>query len=257
MTGRLSGRVALVTGAAQGIGATYASALAEAGAKVCISDMLDTGKAVAAAQQAGKAAGGDAIGIRCDVTDPASVKAMVDAAASKWGRVDILVNNAGIFGNLSLKPLTEISSAEFDKVMAVNVRGSFECVKAVLPHMKANGYGKIVNVASGTVFKGPPMLLHYVTSKGAVVAMTRSLARELGDSGIRVNAIAPGLVMSESVVANPSWKGAVVDTNTASRAIKREAVPEDMAGTVVFLCSSESDFISGQTLVVDGGSVFH
>ena len=253
MPNRLEGKIALVTGAAQGIGATYAAALGAEGARVCISDVSDT----AASVKAVEAAGGEAFGINCDVTDAASVKAMVDAAIARWGRIDILVNNAGLFGNLSLKPLTEISSAEFDKVMSVNVRGSFECAKAVVPHMRRQGYGKIMNVASGTVFKGPPMLLHYVTSKGAIVAMTRSLARELGDSGIRVHAIAPGLVMSENVVANPSWKGTVVDNNTASRCIKREAEPDDMIGTLVFLCSPESDFITGQTIVVDGGSVMH
>jgi len=250
---RLKGNVALVTGAAQGIGATYAAALAAEGARVCVSDVSDTGRCV----EAIAAAGGEAFGIRCDVTDGASVKAMVDATVARWGQVDILVNNAGLFGNLALKPLEEISSAEFDRVMAVNVRGSFECVKAVVPHMRSRSYGKIVNVSSGTVFKGPPLLLHYVSSKGAILAMTRSLARELGDSGIRVNAIAPGLVMSENVVANPSWKGVVVDNNTASRCIKREAEPDDMVGTLVFLCSPESDFITGQTIVVDGGSVMH
>jgi NAD(P)-dependent dehydrogenase (short-subunit alcohol dehydrogenase family) len=253
MAQRLTDKVAIVTGAAQGIGATYAAALGAEGARVCVSDLLDTTQSVAAV----KSAGGDAFGLECDVSNAESVKAMVDATVAKWGRVDILVNNAGIFGNLTLKPLTEISSAEFDKVLSVNVRGSFECVKAVVPHMRRQGYGKIMNVASGTVFKGPPMLLHYVTSKGAVVAMTRSLARELGDSGIRVNAIAPGLVMSENVLANPAWKGAVVDNNVASRCIKREAEPGDMVGTLVFLCSPDSDFITGQTIVVDGGSVMH
>jgi NAD(P)-dependent dehydrogenase (short-subunit alcohol dehydrogenase family) len=253
MGGKISGKVAIVTGAAQGIGASYAAALSAEGAQVCVSDVLDT----AASVKATKAAGGDAFGINCDVTDSESVKAMVDATFARWGRVDILVNNAGIFGNLSLKPLAEISSAEFDKVLSVNVRGSFECAKAVVPHMRKSGYGKIINVASGTVFKGAPMLLHYVTSKGAVIAMTRSLARELGDSGIRVNAIAPGLVMSENVLANPSWKGAVVENNVASRCIKREAQPDDIVGTLVFLCSPDSDFITGQTIVVDGGSVMH
>jgi NAD(P)-dependent dehydrogenase (short-subunit alcohol dehydrogenase family) len=253
MAGRLKGKVAIVTGAAQGIGATYAAALGAEGARVCVSDVLDTEKSVAAV----KSAGGDAFGITCDVTDAASVKAMADATAARWDRIDVLVNNAGLFGNLSMKPLTEISSEEFDKVLSVNVRGSFECAKAVVPHMRKQGYGKILNVASGTVFKGAPMLLHYVTSKGAVVAMTRSLARELGDSGIRVNAIAPGLVMTDNVLANPSWKGAVVENNVASRCIKREARSEDMIGTLVFLCSPDSDFITGQTIVVDGGSVMH
>ena len=253
MAGRLEGKVAIVTGAAQGIGATYAAALGAEGARVCVSDLLDTSASVAAVETAG----GSAFGIKCDVTDATDVKAMVDTTIAKWGRVDILINNAGLFGNLSLKPLTEISSAEFDKVLAVNVRGSFECVKAVTPHMQAQGYGKIMNVASGTVFKGPPMLLHYVTSKGAIVAMTRCMARELGDSGIRVNAIAPGLVMSENVVAHPQWKGAIIDNNVASRCIKREAEPDDMVGTLIFLCSPDSDFITGQTIVVDGGSVMH
>jgi NAD(P)-dependent dehydrogenase (short-subunit alcohol dehydrogenase family) len=253
MGGRLDGKVALVTGAAQGIGASYAAALTAEGARVCISDVIDT----AASVKAAIAAGGDAIGVHCDVTDSRSVAAMLEAAMTRWGRIDILVNNAGLFGNLSLKPLTEISSEEFDKVLSVNVRGSFECAKAVVPQMRKQGYGKIINVASGTVFKGVPMLLHYVTSKGAVVAMTRSLARELGDSGIRVNAIAPGLVMSESVMANPSWKGAVVDNNVASRCIKREAQPDDVIGALVFLCAPESDFVTGQTIVVDGGSVMH
>lgn len=253
MSRRVEGKVALVTGAAQGIGATYAAALAAEGARVCVSDVSDTARCV----ETLRAAGAEAFGIACDVTDGASVASMVDAAIARWGRVDILVNNAGLFGNLALKPLEEISSAEFDRVMAVNVRGSFECVKAVVPQMRRQGYGKIVNVSSGTVFKGPPLLLHYVSSKGAILAMTRSLARELGDSGIRVNAIAPGLVMSDNVQSNPSWKGAVVENNTASRCIKREAEPDDMAGTLVFLCSQESDFITGQTIVVDGGSVMH
>ena len=141
--------------------------------------------------------------------------------------------------------------------MAVNVRGSFECVKAVLPLMRRQKYGKVINVASGTVFKGAPMLLHYVSSKGAVVAMTRAMARELGNDGIRINCIAPGLTMSEGVVANSDWAGALVSNNVASRCLKRDATPEDLTGTVIFLASTDSDFMSGQTVVVDGGSVTH
>ena len=141
--------------------------------------------------------------------------------------------------------------------MAVNVRGPFECAKAVVPQMRAQGYGKIVNIASGTVFKGAPFLLHYVTSKGAVVAMTRALARELGDAGIRVNTLAPGLTASENTRANPAWQGVAAANNIASRAIKREVTPEDLCGTLVYLVSAESDFVTGQVVVVDGGSVMH
>jgi NAD(P)-dependent dehydrogenase (short-subunit alcohol dehydrogenase family) len=253
MAGGLKDKVAIVTGAAQGIGAAYATALVERGAMVAICDVISTDTAVANLQKAG----GQAIGFDCDITSSKSVQAMVDATVERFGRIDILVNNAGLFGNLPLKPFNEIDSAEWDRVMAVNVRGSFECVKAVAPHMIRQQYGKVVNVSSGTVFKGTPMLLHYVASKGAVVAMTRCLARELGDSGIRVNAIAPGLVMSENVVGNPAWKREIVANNTASRAIKREAIPDDVIGALLFLCSPDSDFVTGQTLVVDGGSVMH
>jgi NAD(P)-dependent dehydrogenase (short-subunit alcohol dehydrogenase family) len=252
-TGRLEGRVAIVTGAAQGIGAQYAMALAAEGAAVLLADILDAGPVA----EAIGAQGGRGFAVKTDVTDPASVRAMVAAAVEQFGGVDILVNNAALFGTLSLKPFEQIESAEWDRMMAVNVRGSFECAKAVAPEMRKKQYGKIINIASGTVFKGAPMMLHYVTSKGAIVAMSRSLARELGDDGIRVNTLAPGLVMSANVLDNPAWKGAVLQNNIASRAIKREATPEDMCGTLVYLCSADSDFVTGQVLVVDGGSVTH
>uniref|UniRef100_UPI002DD664FC SDR family NAD(P)-dependent oxidoreductase n=1 Tax=Pseudorhodoferax sp. TaxID=1993553 RepID=UPI002DD664FC len=186
-----------------------------------------------------------------------SVVQMAAASVEAFGRIDVLVNNAGLFANLAMRPFEQIEAAEWDRVMAVNVRGPFECAKAVLPQMRAQGYGKIVNIASATVFKGSPMLLHYVTSKGAVVAMTRSLARELGDAGIRVNTLAPGLTASENTLANPAWQGAVGADNIASRAIKREVTPEDLCGTLVYLASAESDFVTGQVIVVDGGSVMH
>jgi NAD(P)-dependent dehydrogenase (short-subunit alcohol dehydrogenase family) len=251
--GRLSGKVAIVTGAAQGIGAAYAKALATEGAHLSICDL----KAPTSVVKEIEATGHKAIGFACDVTDSSAVSKMVAETERVFGAIHILVNNAGLFASLPLKPMSEISSQEWDSVMAVNVRGSFECVKAVLPLMRRQKYGKVINVASGTVFKGAPMLLHYVSSKGAVVAMTRAMARELGNDGIRINCIAPGLTMSEGVVANSDWAGALVSNNVASRCLKRDATPEDLTGTVIFLASTDSDFMSGQTVVVDGGSVTH
>ena len=250
--GRLDGRVAIVTGAGRGIGVHYAKALAEEGAKVCCSDILDVENTVNIIKQAG----GEAIGNRCDVTDPDEVRAMVAETVDAFGKVDIMVTNAAIFADLEQRSFLEIPEEEWDRVMAVNTRGVFSCVKAVVPEMQKNGYGKIINIASGTVFKGTPMMLHYVSSKGAMVAFTRSLSRELGEHNISVNAIAPGLTMSERVAGDPQWTG-IKDANAQTRAIKRDEVPEDLLGTLVYLSSSDSDFVTGQTIVVDGGSAMH
>jgi NAD(P)-dependent dehydrogenase (short-subunit alcohol dehydrogenase family) len=238
---RLSGKAAMVTGAAQGIGATYAHALAAEGALVAVNDIADPTATINAI----KDGGGRALGAIADVTKPESIGKAVDDAVAAFGRLDILITNAALFGNLPLKQFLQIESEEWDRLMAVNVRGVFETIKAVVPHMQRQKYGKIVNIASGTVFKGSPMLLHYVASKGAVVAMTRAIARELGDDGIRVNCLAPGLIMSDSVRANKDWVGPVVSNNIASRALKREAVPEDLIGAMLFLTSPDSDFITG------------
>jgi NAD(P)-dependent dehydrogenase (short-subunit alcohol dehydrogenase family) len=242
--GRLDGQVAIVTGAGRGIGVEYA--------KVTVSDIIDTDNTVNIIKQAG----GEAIGIHCDVTDPENIRAMVAETISTFGKLDILVNNAALFADLKQGSFLDIDEAEWDRVMQINTRGVFSCVKAAVPEMKKNGYGKIINIASGTVFKGTPMLLHYVSSKGAQVAFTRALAREVGDDGITVNCIAPGLTMSEKVINDDQWT-AVKDGNTASRAIKREQMPEDLIGALVFFSSKDSDFITGQTLVVDGGSAMH
>lgn len=251
--GRLQGRVAIITGAAQGIGAEYARALALEGAAVVLADVVDA----SAVADAIKQGGGRALALKVDVTSPESTQRMAQAAVEAFGHVDVLVNNAGLFANLALKPFEQIDSAEWDRVMAVNVRGVFECCKAVVPEMRRRQYGKIINIASGTVFKGTPMMLHYVSSKGAVVAFSRALARELGDAGIRVNTLAPGLTASDNVLRNPAWQGAISANNIASRAIKREATPADMSGTLIYLCSPESDFVTGQVIVIDGGSVMH
>ena len=250
---RLLDRTIIVTGGAQGIGAAYARALASEGASVALSDVLDCAPVVDAIRKAG----GLAIASACDITDPDAVARLVDVTMSAFGRVDGLVNNAALFSTLALTPLEQISSADFDKVMAVNVRGTFEMIKAVLPVMRQQRYGKIVNIASGTVFKGAPFLLPYVSSKGAIIAMTRSVAREAGSDGICVNCVAPGFTLSESVSANPGYAGAIPADNRRSRCLGRDQVPDDLTGVVTFLLSSDSDFITGQTIVVDGGSVMH
>ena len=247
----LEGRVAVVTGGARGIGAHFCEALAGAGAKLVIADILDG----APLAQRLSANGTDAICHRTDVSSSDDVAALRSRTLEAFGAVDILVNNAALFAGLERQSFLEIDDKEWDRVMAVNARGPFLCVKAFAPDMIEKGRGKIVNVASATVFKGTVGLLHYVSSKGAVLAMTRALARELGPHNICVNAIAPGLTMSEAIAANPAWKGPAAQATVQSRALRREQVPEDIVGTLVFLAGDDSAFMTGQCLVVDGGAV--
>jgi NAD(P)-dependent dehydrogenase (short-subunit alcohol dehydrogenase family) len=251
--GKLDGRVAIVTGAAQGIGAAYAKRFAEEGAKVCVSDILDCTNVVNTITQSG----GEAIGVECDVADETQVEAMVAKTVAQWGKVDIMVPNAAIFATLERRSFLDIDADEWDRIMAVNVRGVYLCLKAVVPVMKKAGYGKIINISSSTVQSGVPMMLHYVSSKGAVDAMTRALAREVGDDGIRVNSIAPGFTMSERIEAQRDDLEFFVELSKKGRSIKRDEVPEDIVGAMVFLASADSDFITGQTIVIDGGMVMH
>lgn len=251
--GRLQDKVVIVTGGARGIGAAFCKAVAAEGAVVVVSDISDGGQTVHDIE----AAGGRAAFLRCDVASASSTADLVAKVVKRHGRIDALVNNAAIFANLKRQKFFEIDEAEWDQVMAVNVRGPFLLCKAVAPVMMRQKAGKIVNIASGTVFKGQTGITHYVASKGAIVALTRCLARELGDYNICVNAIAPGLTMSEGVVANPDMSGAGAGNTMNTRAFKREQTPDDLTGTLVFLCSPDSDFMTGQTMVVDGGSVTH
>jgi NAD(P)-dependent dehydrogenase (short-subunit alcohol dehydrogenase family) len=238
--GALDGKVAIVTGGAQGIGAAIAGGLEREGAEVVIAD-LEPPEA----------------GIRADVSSEEDVEHMVAEALERNGRIDILVNNAGLYASLEMRAFTEIPLEEWNRVMEVNVASMFLTCRAVVPVMRDQGGGKIVNISSGTPFRGVPFLLHYVTSKGAIVAFTRSLAKEVGGDSIHVNCVAPGFTMSEGVQSHPEVIEALRDVSVAARTIKRDQVPEDVVGAVVFLCTPAADFITGQTMVIDGGQYFH
>jgi NAD(P)-dependent dehydrogenase (short-subunit alcohol dehydrogenase family) len=251
---RLSGRTAVVTGGAKGIGRHYSLALAAEGARVMIADIAD-GTAVAQ-EIAGKHGANSVASAITDVGDESSVKALVAATMERFGKIDVLVNNAALYAPLQETKCTEIDAVLWDKVMAVNLRGPFLMVKHVAPHMIAQGYGKIINIGSGTAFRGIPWMLHYVTSKGGIMAFTRALARELGAHGIRVNTLAPGFTMSDTVVSeNPGHVATARERAVQSRSLQRDEHPADLLGALVFLASSDSDFVTGQTLAVDGGNV--
>jgi NAD(P)-dependent dehydrogenase (short-subunit alcohol dehydrogenase family) len=236
----LAGKIAIVTGGAKGIGAAIAGALRADGAEVVIAD-LDPPED----------------GIRADVSSEVDVAAMVEETVARHGGIDILVNNAGLYASLAMRPFEEIPLEEWRQVMDVNVASMFLCCRAVVPLMRERGAGKIVNISSGTPFRGVPFLLHYVTSKGAIVALTRALAKELGKDGIHVNCVAPGFTMSDGVKEHPEVIDTLRDVSVAARTIQRDQVPEDVVGAVVFLCSAQADFITGQTMVIDGGQYFH
>jgi 3-oxoacyl-[acyl-carrier protein] reductase len=252
---RLDGRVAIVTGGAHGIGRAYVQRLADEGARVVIAD-LDEGAARAAADALG-AAKGQAIAVRTDVADPASVDRMARRTLEAFGRIDVLVNNAAMFSvvPMSRSPFDEIDPAEWDRMMAVNLRGSWLACRAVVPDMRTRQYGKIVNISSGTALKGSSSRIHYVTSKAGILGFTKSLALELGRDGIRVNCVAPGSTLSEEQPDEGVLR--MREDAIRTRALARVQVPEDLVGAVAFLASPDSDFITGQTLVVDGGSCLH
>src|SRR6267378_4335489 len=250
MQKRLEGRVAIVTGGGHGIGKAYARRLAEDGAKIVIAELDGAAGERVAAELGGLA-------VRTDVSDEKSANEMARRTVERFGRIDVLVNNAAIFATvpMSRAPFDEIEIEEWDRMMAVNLRGTWLASRAVVPHMRKRGYGKIINISSGTALKGSASRIHYVTSKAGVLGFTRTLAREVGKDGICVNCIAPGSTLSEE---NPD-EGIVRMRSAAAgeRALQRVQKPEDLVGAIVFFASSESDFITGQTLVVDGGACMH
>jgi len=250
---RLKDKVIIVTGAGQGIGAVYAHKLAEEGGKVIIAEINEE-KAKAVADDI-TAKGHEALAIRTDVSDEESTKALARVVSERYGHIDVLINNASVFATIKMKPFDEITVEEWDHLMAVNLRGVFLCCKAVVPFMKAQKKGKVINISSSTVFIGRPYYIHYVTSKAGVIGFTRALAKEVGDWNINVNCISPGAVQTE--IPRDSTTPEQFQQMIKMRCIHRNEVPEDLVWAIMFFASEDSDFISGQTLNVDGGMVFH
>lgn len=252
---RLKDQVLIVTGGAHGIGLAYCEGLAAEGARVVVAD-IDGQGADAVAASLGEA-GHDALAVTTDVSQPESSDTMARLTMERFGRIDGIINNAAIYQRPAVTrgPFEEIPVEEWDRLMGVNLRGVFLCCRAVVPHMKVQGSGKIVNISSGTVFNGSTQMLHYVTSKAGVIGLTRSLARELGDYNINVNAIAPGLTVSMD--DDDEDKLLRFETRMQARSLKRLEGPQDLVGAVLFLCSPDSDFMTGQTMVVDGGAQMH
>ena len=244
----MTGEVAIVTGGAKGIGKAIADRLAQDGTRIVIADLQGAEEAATAYP--------DGVGLTVDVASELDVERMAAEVEERCGRIDVLVNNAGLYASLAMRSFSEIPVEEWRRVMDVNVLSMFLTCRAVVPRMKASGGGRIVNISSGTPFRGVPFLLHYVTSKGAIVAFTRALAKELAGE-VRVNCVAPGFTMSDGVEEHPEVVEALQEISVSSRTIKRDQVPEDVTGAVAFLCGPESSFITGQTMVIDGGQYFH
>lgn len=252
---RLEGRVAIVTGGAHGIGREYCFAYAEEGASIAILD-LDGVRAKQTAADIVEA-GGDAIGVEADISEEAAAIDAVKTVLQHYGHIEVLMNNAAMFSvvEMSRVGFDELTVAEWDKMMAINVRGTWLMCREVGKHMRERGYGKIINICSGSVFKGVASQIHYVTSKSAIFGFTHNLARELGPHGVTVNAIAPGSTLSEE---NPTEDVLRMREQTArTRALPRVQMPADLVGAAIFLAAAESDFITGQTIVVDGGAYMH
>jgi NAD(P)-dependent dehydrogenase (short-subunit alcohol dehydrogenase family) len=249
----LTAKVAIVTGGAQGIGFAVAETLAARGAAVVIADRAGAEEAAERLKQSNR----QAIGITTDVSSADNTRVMAKVAVDAFGGIDILVNNAGIYSTLTPRPFEEIDPAEWRRVMEVNTLGVFLCCRAALPAFKARGGGRIINISSGVAFKGNPYMAHYVASKGAVISLTRALASELGPYNVLVNSVAPGFTVSDGVKANAALVAGVKEASLRGRLLARDMTPEDVVGAVAFFAGPDAAFITGQTLVVDGGAYFH
>jgi NAD(P)-dependent dehydrogenase (short-subunit alcohol dehydrogenase family) len=250
---RFAGKVAIVTGGSAGLGAAIALRLGQEGAAVVVADIVGATEAAVALSEAGITS----LGVETDVASWESVQAMVAATVKRFGRVDILINNAAIASTLSLKPFDELTTGEFRNVLDVNTVGTFHGCKAVAALMRQQDSGRIINMASGTAIRGAPFIAHYVASKGAVMSLTRSLARELGKHNILVNAVSPGYTLTDTNLANEEYLAATRQAVRDLRCVPRDAYPDDIVGAVAFLASDDARFITGQILAVDGGAVYH
>ncbi len=250
---RLRGKVTIITGAGQGIGAAFARRLAAEGAKVVVADTNQEGGQAVASSLISK--GYEAMALKTDVSDEEDTRTMARDVLERYGRIDVLINNAAIFSTIKTKPVEDITVEEWDRLMGVNLRGVFLCSKAVIPHMKSQRKGKIINISSATVFMGKPYYIHYVTSKAGVIGFTRALARELGGFNINVNCITPGYTKTE--IPRETTTAEQLTAIINHQCIKRIGDPQDLVGAMIFLASDESDFMSGQTVNVDGGDNLH
>jgi 3-oxoacyl-[acyl-carrier protein] reductase len=249
---RLENKVAIVTGGGRGLGKIFCLAMANEGAKIVSADILEK-ESLETAQKI-KEKGGSAVSLKVDVTSEKETVAMAEETINAFGRIDILVNNAGLYFGIGRRPFYEISPEEWDKLMAVNLKGCFLSAKAVFPYMKKQNKGKIINLSSETAFTGSKGFIHYVTSKGGVISFTRALAAELGPYGICVNSVAPGFTDTE---ASRSLTEDITKYNVTLTPLGRLQQPQDLIGALVFLASDESDFVTGQALVIDGGRHMH
>jgi 3-oxoacyl-[acyl-carrier protein] reductase len=249
----ISEKVIIITGAARGLGQTYARRFAELGAHVVVCDRRSCDETVSIC----KDLDAEVVGFEIDVTDAGSAKTMADRAVERFGTIDVLINNAALFGSLVFAPFDKLDEQEWDATMNVNVKGIWNCCRAVVPHMRHAGGGSIINISSLAAIYGMPNGLHYTTSKAAVIGLTRGLAREVGRFNIRVNAVAPNVVDTEAAGEFfGDKKDKLMEATTAQMALRKPVEADDLFGTMLFLASDQSSRMTGQTVMVDGGTVF-